>query len=171
LFHFLGGVKMLYPSKYVLITEIDVESKIDKCTNENKKCLEISRKYKTNKIETDCMEQSFSDGIQKSVSGVLPERVWQDVIMNPAYTTSSSSATPSTTADKCEKGTMESEMESENNYENSINAANFVESLSSSSSKSEGSGVGSLWNFVEPCLKNSCACKRQVDYLSLSAFL
>jgi hypothetical protein len=138
----LGGVKMLYPSKYVLITEMDLESKIDKCTNENKKCLDISRKYKsTNKIETDCMEQTFSDGIQKSVSGVLPERVWQDVVMNPAYTSSSSSAT---SIDKCENAKSENLNQSNEHS----NAAHSVE--------------GSLWNFVEPCLKNSCACKRQV---------
>lgn len=144
---------MLYPSKYVLITDIDANMKTDKCPNESKKCKEFHKKLTADdKPEIEYFESCFSDGIQKSVGGVLPERVWQDVVMNPAYTTPSSLA-----SEKSEQTNDENPIEKYDNNENSINAANYGEN---SSKVVEHNGIGGLWNFVEPFLKNTCSCKR-----------
>lgn len=146
----LGGVKMLYPSKYVLITDIDLEnSRKDKCTSsENnlnnfsnnhsvKRCVNSEKKmieFDRDSIESNLL--NICDGIQKSATS-MPERVWQDMIMNPAYTGDKSEKIISCDA---------------NNVENSINVANTENSATSCH--------GGLWNFTEPCLKNSCSCKR-----------
>jgi hypothetical protein len=145
---------MLYPSKYVLITDIDLEkSRKDKCTsseNNNlnnpsnnlsgKRCVNSEKKmieFDRDSIESNLL--NICDGIQKSATS-MPERVWQDMIMNPAYT-----------GDKSEKNIMKN-ASGENNVENSINVANTENSASSCH--------GGLWNFTEPCLKNPCSCKR-----------
>lgn len=138
---------MLYPSKYVLVTDIDSRKK-DNCISESKKCVNSDAKsYRCSEIDKENIESSvlnFCDGIQKSAAGVLPERVWQDSIMNPAYT-------------KSEKEKIETH--SENNNENSINAANGIESSSKSDSAS------TTWNFAEPSHKANCSCTRQVLHL------
>lgn len=138
---------MLYPSKYVLVTDIDSPKK-DNCTSESKKCVNSdSKSYRCSEIEKERIESSvlnFCDGIQKSAAGVLPERVWQDSIMNPAYT-------------KSEKEKFETN--SENNIENSINAANGIESSSKADSAS------TTWNFAEPFHKANCSCTRQVFFI------
>jgi hypothetical protein len=138
---------MLYPSKYVLVTEIDSRKK-DNCVSENKKSVNSeSKAYRFSEMDKECLETSvlnFCDGIQKSAAGVLPERTWQDSIMNPAYTNATV---------KSEQGKIETQ--SENNIENSINAAN-VESSSKADSAS------TTWNFVEPNHKANCSCIRQV---------
>jgi hypothetical protein len=84
---------MLYPSKYILITEMDVEKNKAKCT-ENKKCVLDNEKklmklkdINRSSVETNLL--SFCDGIQKSAAGVIAERSWQDMLMNPAYTQAS----------------------------------------------------------------------------------
>ncbi|CRK97337.1 CLUMA_CG010730, isoform A [Clunio marinus] len=140
-----GGIKMLYPSKYVLVTDILSRNKKDNCISENNKKIinssETKSSYRCSEIDKDCIESSvlnFCDGIQKTASGVLPERAWQDSIMNPAYTNASV---------KSEQEKIE--MQSENNIENSINAANGIE-------KSDPT----TWNFVEPNHKSNCLCTR-----------
>lgn len=161
---------MLYPSKYVLITDIDLEKRNNNmCTNSensnsnnynnlnlsvnsNKKCINNNNSekrmimkmedYDKDSIESNLL--NICDGIQKTAAN-MPERVWQDMIMNPAYTN---------TGDKSEK--MNNSNNSENNVENSINVANTENSVTSCN--------GGLWNFTEPCLKTSCSCKRQVDF-------
>lgn len=147
---FLGGIKMLYPSKYVLVTDIDSLKK-DNCISENKKCVKSdSKAYRFSEIDRKRIESSvlnFCDGIQKSAAGVLPERVWQDSIMNPAYT----NATVKSEREKIDT-------QSENNIENSINAANGIESSSKSDSAS------TTWNFAEPNHKANCSCTRQVVF-------
>lgn len=152
----LGGVKMLYPSKYVLITDIDLERRKDVCANSensgnnNKKCIASEKRiikkledFNKDSIESNLL-MNICDGIQKS-SASMPERVWHDMIMNPAYT-----------GDKSENN----QKISENNAENSINVANTENSATTCN--------GGLWNFTEPCLKTSCACKRQVLLFSTS---
>lgn len=155
---------MMYPSKYVLITEyvlntdIDLEKRKDMCTNSensnnfnnlsvnNKKCNSEKRMImKMEDFDKESIESNLlniCDGIQKSAAS-MPERVWQDMIMNPSYT-----------GDKSEKH-LRKKMSDENNVENSINVANTENSASTCN--------GGLWNFTEPCLKTSCSCKRQVD--------
>lgn len=172
-----GGIKMLYPSKYVLVTDIDLEKRKNMCTNSenssnnynnnhnnnnisnnsgsnnNKnKCINSDKRIimKIEDFDKDSIESNLlniCDGIQKSAA-TMPERVWQDMIMNPAYT-----------GDKSEKNNNIGE----NNVENSINVANTENSASTCN--------GGLWNFTEPCLKTTCSCKRQVlnnQFLSLS---
>lgn len=151
---------MMYPSKYVLITDIDLEKRKDMCTNSensnnfmnlsgNKKCNNNSEKRMIMKMEDfdkDSIESNLlniCDGIQKSAAS-MPERVWQDMIMNPAYT-----------GDKSEKNARK-KISVENNVENFIiNVANTENSATTCN--------GGLWNFTEPCLKTSCSCKRQVE--------
>jgi hypothetical protein len=144
----LGGIKMLYPSKYVLVTDADTRKK-DSNISENKKSVNSDAKsYRFSDIDKECIESSvlnFCDGIQKHAAGVLPERAWQDSIMNPAYTNASV---------KCERGKIETQ--SENNIENSINAANGIES------SSKGDSGTNTWNFSEPNHKANCSCTRQV---------
>lgn len=127
---------MLYPSKYVLVTDIDSVNK-ENLSSDGKKCVN-SDSNRISEIDYEC-ELNFCDGIQKSASGVLPERAWQDSIMNPAYTNA---------AVKSEQGKVDTN--SENNIENSINAANGIE-------KAE-----TTWNFAEPNHKANCSCTRQV---------
>lgn len=142
---------MLYPSKYVLITDIDLDkNRKDKCTSSennnnssnnfsSKRCVNSERKmieFDRDSIESNLL--NICDGIQKSATS-MPERVWQDMIMNPAYT-----------GDKSEKHMKKHS--DENNVENSINVANTENSASSCH--------GGLWNFTGPCLKNPCSCKR-----------
>lgn len=137
---------MLYPSKYVLVT--DNELRKSNCASENTKCVNSEPKpYRFSEIDKECIESSvlnFCDGIQKSAAGVLPERVWQDSIMNPAYTNASV---------KSEREKIETQ--SENNIENSINAANGIES-------SKADTATNTWNFSEPNHKANCLCTRQV---------
>lgn len=137
---------MLYPSKYVLVTDVD-SRKSTECSENKKNVNSEPKSYRLSEIDKDSIESNvlnFCDGIQKSAAGILPERVWQDSIMNPAYTNSSS---------KCEREKIDSQ--SGNNVENSINAANGVES----------SKDANTWNFVEPCHKENCSCTRQVTSL------
>lgn len=142
---------MLYPSKYVLVTDND-SCKKDDGISENKKCVNSEPKsYRFSEIDKECIESSvlnFCDGIQKSAAGVLPERVWQDSIMNPAYTNASV---------KSEREKIE--IQSENNIENSINAANGIES------SSKVDAASNTWNFAEPNHKANCSCTRQVSLL------
>lgn len=138
---------MLYPSKYVLVTDVDTRKK-DNCSSETKKCVNSETKpYRFSEIDKECIESSvlnFCDGIQKSAAGVLPERAWQDSIMNPAYTNASL---------KSEQEKIDTQ--SENNIENSINAANGIESSSKMDAMSS-----TTWNFAEPNHKANCSCTR-----------
>lgn len=140
---------MLYPSKYVLVTDNESRKKEASCMSESKKCVNSDVKsYRNSEIDKEMIESSvlnFCDGIQKSAAGVLPERAHQDSIMNPAYTNASL---------KSEQEKIE--RQSENNIENSINAANGIES----SSKVDSASI--TWNFAEPNHKANCSCTRQV---------
>jgi hypothetical protein len=142
---------MLYPSKYVLVTDVETRKK-DVSISENKKSVNSEPKsYRFSEIDKECIESSvlsFCDGIQKSAAGVLPERVWQDSIMNPAYTNASV---------KSEQEKIETQ--SENNIENSINAANGIEN-----SSSKADTASNTWNFTEPNHKANCSCARQVFF-------
>lgn len=142
---------MLYPSKYVLVTDVDSRKQTE-CCSENKKSVNSEPKsYRLSEMDKDCIESSvlnFCDGIQKSAAGVLPERIWQDSIMNPAYTNSSV---------KSEKEKIDPQ--SGNNIENSINGVE--------SSKSDATNT---WNFTEPNHKENCSCSRQVPISSRSLF-
>lgn len=136
----LGGVKMLYPSKYVLVTDLDINNKPNSTVE---KKISSGSEKKICKCEAHLESSVFSsksktycDGIQKSASGIMPERIWQDIVMNPAYT-----------IDKSEHKNIENNRESSTNIANSNNTENSIQ-------------PGMLWNFVEPCLKNSCSCKR-----------
>lgn len=154
---------MMYPSKYVLITDIDLEKRKDMCTNSensnnfnnsnslsgNKKCNNSEKRMimKMEDFDKDSIESNLlniCDGIQKSAAS-MPERVWQDMIMNPAYT-----------GDKSEKHMRKIESV-QNNVENSLNHLNVANTENSATTCN-----GGLWNFTEPCLKTSCSCKRQV---------
>lgn len=141
---------MLYPSKYVLITDLD----INKQNNNGLACdnkLNLEKEKKLCKCENHLDNSSksssilYCDGIQKSAAGIMPERIWQDIIMNPAYTNEKSE-----------------HIKIENNRENSINIANSknVENSTTNVKTTDSSSGEVLWNFVEPCLKNSCNCKR-----------
>lgn len=139
---------MLYPSKYVLVTDNDSRKKDTSGISESKKCLNSDAKtYRSSEIDKEIESSvlNFCDGIQKSAAGVLPERAHQDSIMNPAYTNASL---------KSEQEKIE--RQSENNIENSINAANGIESSSKVDSAS------TTWNFAEPNHKANCSCTRQV---------
>lgn len=141
---------MLYPSKYVLVTDKDTCCH-KKDASESKKCVNSdSKSYRLSEVDDECSESSalnFCDGIHKSAAGVLPERIWQDSIMNPAYTNAAASRSEQEKVDKAH---------SENNIENSINAANGIDNSSSSSKASDS------WNFAEPNHKANCSCTRQV---------
>lgn len=132
---------MLYPSKYVLVTDVDTHKK-DACTSETKKCVNSceTKSYRFSDIDKECM-LNFCDGIQKSAAGVLPERIWQDSIMNPAYTNAPA---------KSEHEKIDTR--GGNNIENSINAANGAESATKADSNT--------WNFAEPNHKANCSCTR-----------
>lgn len=136
---------MLYPSKYVLVTDGDSYKKNNSISDSKKSVNSEPKAYRFSEIDKESIESSvlnFCDGIQNSAAGVLPERAWQDAIMNPAYTNA------------CAKSEREKIDASENNTENSINVANGTES----SSKVESSA--NAWNFVEPSLKAPCSCSR-----------
>lgn len=133
---------MLYPSKYVLVTDNEPCRK-DTPSECNKKCVNSESKVHEIDKEIESSVMNCCDGIQKSAAGVLPERVWQDSVMNPAYTNNASV--------KCEQDKIAS-TQSENNVENSINAANGIES----SSKADPT----TWNFADPSHKANCACTR-----------
>jgi hypothetical protein len=145
---------MLYPSKYVLVTDIDSHKKDPSCsTSDSKKCgvnSSETKPYRFSEIEKECIESSvlnFCDGIQKSAAGILPERAWQDSIMTPAYTNAGNVKSENEKIDNTQ---------SENNIENSINAANGIENPSKADS------TATTWNFVEPNHKANCGCTRQV---------
>jgi hypothetical protein len=192
LFCFSGGIKMWYPSKYVLLTDLDLNHKqkdmksdtkcsenhnnnhdnnkkkisgnnnVNGSNNESAVNCETMKPYRFSEIEKEYIESSvsnFCDGIQKSAAGVLPERAWQDSIMNPAYTegtaTLLSSAKSEHKVDKIESA------QSENNIENSINVANGIES--SSKANFSSADTANTWNFIDPTLiKTTCGCSRQV---------
>lgn len=151
---------MLYPSKYVLITDLDINNKKSNSAAGDNKLILAEKEKKVlkceNHLESSVLSASnsltFSDGIQKSSAGIMPERVWQDIVMNPAYT-----------FDKSEHK-MKIENFNENNRENSINIANSNNNNNnvenSIKTQTESATGDCLWNFVEPCLKNSCGCKR-----------
>lgn len=187
---------MWYPSKYVLLTDLDLNNKQQKEIKSDTKCsenhnsnnisnnniknkkisgnnnenvnssnnnsavnCETMKPYRFSEIEKEYIESSvsnFCDGIQKSAAGVLPERAWQDSIMNPAYTEGTSTVVTSEhKVDKIESA------QSENNIENSINVANGIESSSSRSNTM--ADTANTWNFIDPTLiKTTCGCSRQV---------
>lgn len=146
---------MLYPSKYVLVTDTDSCKKDKNCISESKKCVNSESKSIAIDKEIESSVLNFCDGIQKSAAGVLPERSWQDSIMNPAYTNAYTNAGVKSEQDKIAT-------QSENNIENSINAANGIESSSKADSAS------TTWNFADPTHKTTnCACTRQVTHFSL----
>lgn len=185
---------MWYPSKYVLLTDLDLknemksDTKCSESSNKNSKknvnsstsntssssnnndnissVCETIKSYRFSEIEKEYIETSvsnFCDGIQKSAAGVLPERAWQDSIMNPAYT--DATAVSVTNVKSEHKNTNEKKndnAQSENNIENSINAANGIES----SAKANADTAANTWNFIDPTLiKTTCGCTRQVPYL------
>jgi hypothetical protein len=147
---------MLYPSKYVLVTDIDIEKKTEKCFNESKKCTDSEKKLLNfHETEKNCIESkvlSLCDGIHKSTAGAIPERIWQDMIMNPAYT------------NQAEKSEMKNNVKMS---ENDFKIVDFV--------KTANVADAGLWNFVEPCLKSSCSCKRYlielINYFFLSLYV
>lgn len=184
---------MWYPSKYVLLTDLDLKNEMKsdtKCSESNAKknvnsnnstsnssssnentnsaVCETVKSYRFSENEKEYIESSvssFCDGLQKSAAGILPERAWQDSLMNPAYTDASA---PSVTNVKSEhKNTNEKKndsAQSENNNENSINAANGIES-----SKANADTAANTWNFIDPTLiKTTCGCTRQVSSAKIS---
>jgi hypothetical protein len=191
---------MWYPSKYVLLTDLDLNNKLQndiksdtKCSenhnnniinnnnnnnDSNKKKISVNnnvnisnnnsavncetmKPYRFSEIEKEYIESSvsnFCDGIQKSAAGVLPERAWQDSIMNPAYTEGTSLLSSVKSEHKVDKNES---AQSENNIENSINVANGIES--SSKANTSMSDMANTWNFIDPTLiKMTCGCSRQV---------
>ena len=138
---------MLYPSKYVLVTDIDLEkTRKDKCTSsENNVNINASnKKFSSSERKVNIKIGELSNGVQKFAAN-MPERVWQDMVMNPAYT-----------GDKSEKTMMRIKR-------NETNLENFIANTENSASSCQGG----LWNFTEPCLKTSCSCKRLVPFNSL----
>lgn len=124
---------MLYPSKYVLLTDVDIKQK-EKCLSDQKKPMnsENSKSHQISEIDKDYIESSvlhFCDGIQKSAAGVLPERSWQDSIMNPAYT-------------------------------NIVKSYVQVKSEENPISDAAECTSSSAWNFIETSLKTTCSCTR-----------
>lgn len=160
-FTILGGVKMRYPSKYVLVTDVDTKSlsemkhynselskkssicdsnvnsvKIENSVNEN---MDNSSRENYAKIERQKNNEMFPKSMLESSTirslssipmptnacTILPEKAWQDAIMNSAYTNKSND---NFCATKDENGDIGSECKA------------------------------SLWDFTDPFQKVSCVC-------------
>lgn len=112
---------MRYPSKYVLLTDVD-----DKCSEINKLAsLEIEKQ--PGSVLNPTVQPHFRLSSMTSAS-ILPERAYQDAVMNA----------PAPTGDTQSTQIKDS---SNSNNENSINAANGVS-----------------WDFNDPVHKVTCSC-------------
>ncbi|CAO1404623.1 unnamed protein product [Diamesa hyperborea] len=172
-----GGVKMHYPSKYVLIT--DVDSKIINLTKPSN-CNQLfnsesvynsiysgsnSRNISTNNevnarqndngsMPSVIKSSKFSPPLSANAASVLPERVWQDLLMNTAYT-NSSSLSSSAAISGSGRDNSKSDVKIENINDNLLNAANVDAERKGTSSSCLSPAI---WDYSEPVHKTSCSC-------------
>ena len=169
---------MHYPSKYVLITDVDSkiinimkpsncnqlfnsESVYNSISNgSNSKNVstnnEVNAVHNKNGTLPSVVKGSNNDPpLSANAASVLPERVWQDLLMNTAYTNSTFISAPTTVSGNGQDINNRTEIKSENNIENSINTAsgNAERKLSATSCLSPA-----IWDYTEPVHKTSCAC-------------
>lgn len=153
-----GGVKMRYPSKYVLTTDLDAD-------DYETACKAVPPLPVTEKAINDLGNPATMHAPQ-SVANVLPERIWQDCISNPlglsqpatvipalgspgflGRSTASPSLAVSSPAIKEEPGLQ------------SAGQNALIDCNSSSTAPAEASTVGP-WNYVDPTQKSSCSCTK-----------
>lgn len=153
-----GGVKMRYPSKYVLTTDLDAEDYETAC----KAVPPLPVKEKA----INALGHPGTMHAPQTVANQLPERIWHDCIANPlgltptnpltvpsslASPAGTSSASPSSTVlasssplIKEEPGLQQSSSSVHNNNNNNECA-------------SETNGP---WNYVDPTQKSTCSCTK-----------
>lgn len=169
---------MHYPSKYVLITDVDSKiiniTKPSNCnqlfnsesvynsihSGSNSKNIsthnEVDARHNENGTMSSFIKSSkFSPPLSANAASVLPERVWQDLLMNTAYTNSSSISSPAAVSGSVRDINNKSEVKSENNNENSLNAANADAERKGISTSCLSSAI---WDYTEPVHKTSCTC-------------
>lgn len=168
---------MHYPSKYVLIT--DVDSKIINLTKPSN-CNQLfnsesvynsiysgsnSRNISTNNevnarqndngsMPSVIKSSKFSPPLSANAASVLPERVWQDLLMNTAYT-NSSSLSSSAAIPGSGRDNSKSDVKIENINDNLLNAANVDAERKGTSSSCLSPAI---WDYSEPVHKTSCSC-------------
>lgn len=196
-----GGVKLRYPSKYVLVTDIDdnnndcIEDKnaltstpmvspnssvpitqfIKGGTNSGFKeptpPVVISSSVEASKCMSDFPQNQNDLGnpvsmhLRPSMATVLPERVWQDCVLNPldvsstaATTTSSTSGTvtvPSPSQIKQEPPDPPSRMTPV-----PFSSANSDSISTNNSLSANNSNPNSGFNFIDPTQKSPCSCTK-----------
>lgn len=168
---------MHYPSKYVLLTDVDSKiiniTKPNNCNqlfnsesvnnsiysgsnskNINNNNNEVNARHNENGTMPSVIKNSkFSPPLLANAASVLPERVWQDLLMNTAYTNSSPISSQSSISSSGRDVNNKSEVKSENNNENSLNATNADAERKGSSCLSPA-----IWDYSEPVHKTSCTC-------------
>lgn len=169
---------MHYPSKYVLITDVDSKiiniTKPSNCnqlfdsesvynsiySGSNSKNISTNNEVNAPNNENGTMpsvvkSSKYSPPLSANAASVLPERVWQDLLMNTAYTNSSSINSPSTVSGNGQEINNRSEVKSENYNENLLNTANADTERKGTSTSCLSPAI---WDYTEPVHKTSCAC-------------
>jgi hypothetical protein len=151
-----GGVKMRYPSKYVLVTVIDdlvnnnnsssnnnnnvnsfnnlnstkQRSSSDNLLNGKEKCTLIAPLTLPETPVND-LGHPLSMTMPQSTATILPERVWQDCVMNPSFTNA---------------------MKNGN--------SGILDELTTSGGGETTTSNNDLWECTDPMLKASCVCAK-----------
>lgn len=169
---------MHYPSKYVLITDVDSKiiniTKPSNCnqlfdsesvynsiySGSNSKNISTNNEVNAPNNENGTMpsvvkSSKYSPQLSANAASVLPERVWQDLLMNTAYTNSSSISSPPTVSGNGQEINNKSEVKSENYNENLLNTANADAERKGTSTSCLSPAI---WDYTEPVHKTSCAC-------------
>jgi hypothetical protein len=165
LFIFTGGIKMRYPSKYVLVTVIDdlvnnnnnnvnnfnnlnstKQNNLNTSSNDNllnnKENCTLIAPLTLPETPVNDLGHPLSMTIEQSTSTILPERVWQDCVQNPSFTNGAK-----------HNGNNNNLLDMNN--ENISSIAN-----NQNESSTLGGGGGDVWESVDPHLKANCVCAK-----------
>lgn len=189
-----GGVKLRYPTKYVLVSDIDdyedaegtprePGEETSGATSEGAvmsikgvpfKVVEESRNNSSIKRHVDVKQQlqsGFSEApgndlghplsmhLPATVATVLPERVWQDCILNPLDTGVAAPATKESV--NAEKQTTALPMVSPSQIKQEPGCEPVTSSATSVASPAcSHSGTRGLFKFIDPTQKSSCSCTK-----------
>ncbi|XP_059615269.1 mediator of RNA polymerase II transcription subunit 13 isoform X2 [Phlebotomus argentipes] len=182
-----GGIKLRYPSKYVLVTDIDDSAAtVGKSLTAGPQGMPngvVSEKCSAVVSENEVTSHSLPDipfnhndlgnplsmHLAPSVATVLPERVWQDCITSPlaqASTATSSSCgnvVPMSSTSPSGSSSSSSSSSTGNSGSQGITIKQEPGEVGATPPSNGGSDIvtstGS-WNFTDPTLKASCSCLR-----------
>lgn len=148
---------MRYPSKYVLVTDLDDE-------NFEKKCSTVPPVPISEKSINDLGHSATMHNPIPSTT-TIPERVWQECIANPVImcpiTTSAASLSPSNGSTLTIKEEPNNDMSGTTTSSSSSSSSSSTSSMSAATTTTATSSpTKATWEYTDPTQKMSCSCTK-----------